>query len=155
MMNARTIAIAALALGSLGFVAGCSDDDDDGDVCGGTPTVTIASPAEGSLVTPDDQFVLELENFEIADFTEVLEAADCQGHFHFFIREPGEEPPGTYINPPLQSTTFTLDELFARSADTGDVPSGSHIIRIQLHNHDHTIVEGANHAETTIKLLVE
>lgn len=135
-------------------VMGCSDDD-DAETCGGTPTVSITSPTDSALVTPDDTFTLQIDNFEVVDFTENVEATPCEGHMHIFIREPGDPSPGTYINPPVQATEFTLGELFARDQANGEVPSGPRIVRVQLHNNDHTIVEDANHAEITVNLLVE
>jgi hypothetical protein len=117
------------------------------------PSVTITSPANNAVVSTTDRFEVQVDNFDIVDYTTYLDPSRGEGHIKVYIREPGEEAPGTYIRPGLQESTFTLETLFARDLGTEHIPSGTHIIRVELHNNDHSRYDGAIGHEIMIDIV--
>ena len=150
-MNRFVLGVATMASVASLSLFGCGDDEKE--QCGGTPAVTITAPADNAVVTADDAFTVAVDNFQVVDYTVYLDPTPCEGHVHVYIREPGEAAPGTYIRPGFQGNTFTLNSLFERDLGTDQIPSGSRIIRVELHNNDHSNYDGAISDEITIDIV--
>lgn len=85
----------------------------------------IITPAEGNIIPSNTVPILfNVENFEIADYTQHPKAAAGQGHIHLWLDDE---------NPTAESAQKIIENTFTYS----DVPYGQHTLVAQLVGNDH------------------
>jgi hypothetical protein len=90
------------------------------------PTVAITSPTPGATIDSGTvPMTLDIQNFTMNGSAVGMAAVAGEGHFHLFID-------GAYIKYDFVPSTFLAD-----------VPAGTHILKVELANNDHTLI-GAN-----------
>ncbi|MGH2773433.1 MAG: DUF4399 domain-containing protein [Actinomycetota bacterium] len=113
---------------------GAQTTDDEGEQ--GNPTLDIASPSDGTTVSPGDVEVkLDVANFDVVD--KLGEAASAgEGHIHFYIDV--DELPTEAGKPAVTADTNTYHAAQETSHTWKNVAAGEHVLGAQLVNNDHT-----------------
>lgn len=93
---------------------------------GAKPTLTPITPSEGQTIYGDKvPILLSVENFEIVDFAQYSTLKAGQGHVHLWLDDK---------NPTKESAAKVVDDNFTYA----DVAYGSHTLRAELINNNHT-----------------
>ncbi len=161
MPSRRSMLIRALLAGVavLAGAAGCSDDDpppepvDDGastkkpagapEASDAAAPITLAVTADKThAVQPGDEIriTVSVTGFVLDDANTGADAAPGSGHYHVYLGDPQGEP---LLVSADESATVKVPD---------DVTDGTHSLRVQLRNHDHSPLEPP--VETTVRLII-
>ena len=100
------------------------------------PAIRITSPVEGQAFSAGDSVTVTYTttNFEVIPVNRDVPKEDGRGHVHAFLDGANEQRG--------PKTAFVFEGLTA----------GQHKLKLELHNHDHSAVEGAQPSEVTIEV---
>ena len=114
------IALASSAIALLATTAVLAQNTSSG------PTLTVITPSENQTIYGDKvPILLSAENFEIVDYQQNSTNARGQGHVHLWLDD---------ANPTRDSAAKVTDDNFPYS----DVSYGSHTLKAELVNNNHT-----------------
>ena len=156
-------AVVFAATVSLGLVSGCGEESESSKSSESEPAATVAEqkPADANgtgaagspiaisvtadkthAVQPDDEINIEVtvEGFELDGAKLGAAAEPGAGHYHVYL--------GSADGEPLLVSADATDVVKVPA----DVTDGTHTMRIQLRNHDHTPLEPP--VEATVRLII-
>ena len=157
----RSLLISAALAGAtvLATIAGCGeeaptpksgDPESSSDAPSATPeasdpvsTITLEVTADKThAVQPDDEIriAVSVEGFILDGANIGGDAAPGSGHYHVYLGSPEGEP------------LLVSADANASIHVPGDVTDGTHSLRIQLRNHDHSPLDPP--VETTVRLII-
>ena len=156
---ALNFAVLAVAIG-LGAIAGCSEEGAPADSAGAGESATAAEEQKDSgaasaiaiaisvtadkthAVQPSDEIRIEVrvEGFVLDGAKIGADAQPGTGHYHVYLGSPDGEP------------LLVSADASAVVKVPADVTDGTHTLRIQLRNHDHSPLDPP--VETGVRLII-